>query len=723
MHKKMAFFSSSKFRKIVCAIVVLALVMPASFFMSPEKAEAGSIFTNDLIAIPTRVLNALSNVMKKLKDWGLDSIVWQLSSAVLKQLTADLVDWINSGFEGNPAFIDQPEYFFLDLADQVAGDFLFKNEDLRFLCDPLGMGMDIRGILAVGATSRFASFRYRSSCRLSQVFGNFQRANLFINGDFQVGGWTGWHSLTQIRGNNIFGATNIAMNESVKLTSNKTSGESTILNWGQGFFPTRDQEGFAKTPGVFIESQLSNSFGSNLEKLGLADELNEILNALMSQLLQQTVQSGLVSLSTRSSTQANSYSARLRTGDPAAPFRRLTDDERSQYKALSSADESESQESFDQAFAKAEAEAQAAYGEGEAKPNAKVLTTNAFTQQTCTASFNSNGAASLAIDGSSSSFSATGCIDGAQNTEHWWEVIFANSSILDEIRIESLSTGAGLRPISCVAYPGGCGNENLDSTYSYIAPSYTRPGATTQVIAPRMVLTHLNATGDKATSTKYLATPAELMSMGHEIINVKVLLDPPLNVTSAKIFSQGSDRWDDGTWYYGVNLREVTFYQHLVPIIKTDNFPTVIDPYSSATVSPLNKEWLEVSYYPRWDIDPTPKFNATQLVTCSATKTTGCMEVVAKDSRGNFCLNEDTTGIVNPPWSLVCTRIDDTPTYSFTPGNSFSIELVAIEPRDGSPKTDADGNSITGETPNANDGLIFRSKPAVKSFTVPPYPQ
>lgn len=714
----MAFFSSSKFRKIVCAIVVLTLVMPASFFLSPQKAEAGSIFTNDLIAIPTRVLNALSNVMKKLKDWGLDSIVWQLSSAVLKQLTADLVDWINSGFEGNPAFIDQPEYFFLDLADQVAGDFLFKNEDLRFLCDPLGMGMDIRGILAVGATSRFASFRYKSSCRLSQVFKNFQNASLFIQGDFKVGGWTGWHSLTQIRGNNIFGATNLAMEESVQITTNKTVGEKAILDWGQGFFPTRDMEGFAKTPGVFIESQLSNSFGANLEKLGLADELNEILNALMSQLLQQTVQTGLVSLSTRSSTQANSYSARLRTSDPAAPFRRLTDDERSQYKALSNKDESESQEAFDQAFAKAEAEAQAAYGEGEAKPNAKVLVTNAYTHQSCTADNNGNGSANLAVDGSSSSYSSTQCTDTRDPTLAWWEVILANAATVDEIRIEALSSWGSLYPIvSWVCPTGGC---------PLSIPTGTRGRGGELAYSPYMEMETLNPDG--STLVEYYSITINGVFNPWGLDNARFIYDSPINLKRLKIFAGGFQRFDsDNTWTQdlqgGIVLREVTFYQHLVPIIKTDNFPTVIDPFLSANFQPLINNRVEVSYYPRWDIDPTPKFNPTQLVLCSADKTTGCMEVVAKDSRGGYCTGENPPGIVNPPQSFVCTKIDNTPTYSFTPGNSFSIEMTAIEPRDGSVKTDANGQPITGEGPNANDGLIFRSKPAVKSFTVPPYPQ
>lgn len=62
-----------------------------------------------------------------------------------------------------------------------------------------------------------------------------------------------------------------------------------------------------ETPGSVINSQLSKSLGSGVDQLNLADSINEIVDALIGQLINQVLQSGLASVSSKSSGQTQSF--------------------------------------------------------------------------------------------------------------------------------------------------------------------------------------------------------------------------------------------------------------------------------------------------------------------------------------------------------------------------------------------------------------------------------
>ncbi|MFA6297170.1 MAG: hypothetical protein WC629_01270, partial [Candidatus Paceibacterota bacterium] len=49
-----------------------------------------------------------------------DSIAYCIINAMIEYLANATIDWINSGFDGNPAFVKDPQTFFSDLGDQAA---------------------------------------------------------------------------------------------------------------------------------------------------------------------------------------------------------------------------------------------------------------------------------------------------------------------------------------------------------------------------------------------------------------------------------------------------------------------------------------------------------------------------------------------------------------------------------------------------------------------------
>src|SRR4051812_41899594 len=85
------------------------------------------------------------------KAFSLDRLASCAAKELLHQMTVATINWINSGFNGSPAFLTNPEGFFLDAADQFTGSFLSDNGPLQNLCSP--WSVDIRLALAFGQSS------------------------------------------------------------------------------------------------------------------------------------------------------------------------------------------------------------------------------------------------------------------------------------------------------------------------------------------------------------------------------------------------------------------------------------------------------------------------------------------------------------------------------------------------------------------------------------------
>ena len=135
--------------------------------------------------------------MNSAKEYVLDPIAWMLAKTIMQRISASTVNWINSGFQGSPAFVTNPEAYFSNIGDQVAGQFIFSNPNLNFLCGT--MGAKIKVALARGYLNQ-NNANYQ--CTLTGVGQNFDD----FMGDFQNGGWDNFFELTQRQQNNPIGA-------------------------------------------------------------------------------------------------------------------------------------------------------------------------------------------------------------------------------------------------------------------------------------------------------------------------------------------------------------------------------------------------------------------------------------------------------------------------------------------------------------------------------------
>jgi hypothetical protein len=232
---------------------------------------------------------------------SLDTIGIFFAKLAIERIFDSTIKWINGGFEGNPAFISDPNGFFLNIADGIAGDYIYGS-DVGFLCSPFQSSLRLS--LALNYSLSTGRYNRTSQCTLSGIIDNVDD----FYTDFSKGGWDSWFQVTQNPSYNPYSGYLAAENELTSRIAAAVGAENQKLDWGKGFLSrpgdcvdfgdlgngTDGCREYApdKTPGVVIEGQLENVLGTGVRQLELADEFDELINALLSQLLQRTIFGG-----------------------------------------------------------------------------------------------------------------------------------------------------------------------------------------------------------------------------------------------------------------------------------------------------------------------------------------------------------------------------------------------------------------------------------------------
>lgn len=187
--------------------------------------NGASSISNGVTAGST-VVNTSLNMGQYIKTFIGDPLAVAIARGIIRQLTAQTVNWINSGFRGNPAFVTNPDQFFLNTADNVAARFLSTNSALNQLCGPFKAS--VRLALAKSYLNQTMENYACSLGTLEQNFDNFTR-------DFSQGGWDGWFAMTQNNLNNPYGAFLTAQQNLDTQISAQFGKKQKELDWGRGF--------------------------------------------------------------------------------------------------------------------------------------------------------------------------------------------------------------------------------------------------------------------------------------------------------------------------------------------------------------------------------------------------------------------------------------------------------------------------------------------------------
>ena len=294
-----------------------AAVAPAGVLVSDIPAQATGLITSIKSTI-----TSFTTVQDFLNNSILRKLAVTMMRAIIKQMSSDIITWINSGFEGSPAFATNPGGLFLDIADETIGQFI-EGSELGFLCSPFRL--DIRIALA----QSFQPYRRRAGCTLTGIGNNVTG---FIEGN-NSGGWDNWLARTTQPQNNPYTSFLMAQNEVAIRIAGRKEIKLAQLNWGNGFLswdkctdiPTEGDANFVgplapgqgdqsagvlgsqeqgplapgqvrrkqacetMTPGKVIQDQLSHTLGTDLRQLELADEIDKIIGALVTQAAKQAL--------------------------------------------------------------------------------------------------------------------------------------------------------------------------------------------------------------------------------------------------------------------------------------------------------------------------------------------------------------------------------------------------------------------------------------------------
>lgn len=183
-----------------------------------------SAVSNPVTAFATTPITAVSSALNTGKEFGGDTLAYLAAQSMLRIITAQTVNWINSGFKGNPAFVTDPGKFFRNQGDILANKFI--GEDImNQLCTPFQF--QVR--LALAKT--YLQEQQPPACTLGRIAENYEN---FID-NFEDGGWANWFSLTVNSNNNPYGSyykAQDALSQKIEINTNKYNKQ---LDYGKGF--------------------------------------------------------------------------------------------------------------------------------------------------------------------------------------------------------------------------------------------------------------------------------------------------------------------------------------------------------------------------------------------------------------------------------------------------------------------------------------------------------
>lgn len=245
------------------------------------------------------------------KEYVLDGIAWAVAKAIISSMVQTLVDWINSGFQGSPAFLQNLKNHLLQAADERIGQYISDLGALgSFICSPFRLDVQIAVAL------QYDQLRFEKgdgqpapTCTLTGVIDNIEG---FITGDFTDGGWDDWFDITATpQTYTPYGSVLAAQAGARVRILNAQNEEVKILDFGSGFLSgelcnivqggsgASRQECAINKPGKIIEEALSFNLDSGRQSLITADEIDEVIAALLSQLANAAITgaAGLLGLS------------------------------------------------------------------------------------------------------------------------------------------------------------------------------------------------------------------------------------------------------------------------------------------------------------------------------------------------------------------------------------------------------------------------------------------
>lgn len=326
-------------RPVVALLVGSGLLFSSFAAPLPVRASGMPVFD---------VANFITNTVQTTIVETLNGIAWAVAKTAIQSMTKSIVNWINSGYQGEPAFSQNMQRDLRQVTDAASSVFLMnlnKNIQEGLVESPFIAGM---AQLSVNAYLLATSDDMLAQRLKYTLLDYTQDSVAYMRGDWSKGGLRAWHSMTFQCGNDAVCVSFATQEELVNKISAEMRTFLTDLNNGRGFlswkgecqlyesaqnannseveacranaiaegrdpdlgcFPMNEDnvslsdedtcvEYDVLTPGSIVEQTLGITVNSPLRQLELADSINEIVGAVVTQMVNQVLGgSGLFGLS------------------------------------------------------------------------------------------------------------------------------------------------------------------------------------------------------------------------------------------------------------------------------------------------------------------------------------------------------------------------------------------------------------------------------------------
>jgi hypothetical protein len=236
-------------------------------------------------------ITSLAAAALEWKEFTLDGLAWAFAKKAVNMMVQSLINWINSGFKGSPSFVQDLEGFLTNAADAAVVDYLLEIEAIdSFICEPFRLDVSI----AIKNQYRLGrDYQSAPDCTLTGIIDNIKGFTSGAQGSFSEGGWDDWLEITtQPEVYTAYGAALTAEAGARARIINAKGEELSILDFGDGFLSMetcKQIPGSAKKdcwidkPGKIIQEALTFNLDSGRQALIQADEISEIIAALLGQ--------------------------------------------------------------------------------------------------------------------------------------------------------------------------------------------------------------------------------------------------------------------------------------------------------------------------------------------------------------------------------------------------------------------------------------------------------
>ncbi len=372
------------FKKSLIALLIIVFAFsPVSSLVKPAKASFLSDFGGDIAVTAlgcTGLLDKATSLLSSLtgsllgqvsqevpvtdatthsKESCLDTIAYTAAKIVLAKITQSTLNWINSGFQGSPTFVQNPGSFFASIANESLSSFTaqiafdpssypFGRATAQNIIRSIQNQLDYNAQVSSG-------FLLNNDGDLTLPYA--ERFTNYTNDFLYGGGWDGYLAVTQITQANPFDSYINSVNTIGNTVNSAVSAKNPIaqvtneLQQSGGFLslkkcvepldyePESSDTTFTRaeataqakndpndsdtaaavewlrqhtctrfetqTPGTAIAQQMNISLGESQKQLELADELNESISAVFDALIKQLFNKGVSSLGGQDSGSSN----------------------------------------------------------------------------------------------------------------------------------------------------------------------------------------------------------------------------------------------------------------------------------------------------------------------------------------------------------------------------------------------------------------------------------